>query len=132
MEQKQAIILFHTVCANYGITDDQKQAIYSSYGVDSSKKMAASELQQAANSISQESQLWRTRVMGAIGGYLKRTNQTGNSALIKAIACRAAKTDDFNKIKIAELRRIYNLFLKKQDNNNNHDNHDNNDNNDNN
>ena len=113
MEHKQALKLFHTVCHNHGITNDEKQVIYSSYDVCSSKDMASFDLQKAAHNISSDAQLWRMRVLGSIGGYLNRNKIEGNLTMIKAIACRAAKADDFNRIPVRELRKLYNLFLKK-------------------
>ena len=56
---------------------------------------------------------WRKRVMAAIVGWLKSRNRTENAAVIKAIACRAAGKDDFNKIPLNRLRAIYGEWCGK-------------------
>jgi hypothetical protein len=55
---------------------------------------------------------WRKRVMGAVGGWLSGMGVTGNSQLIKSIACRAAGSDNFNRIPAERLRSLYNAFNK--------------------
>ena len=61
------------------------------------------------------SDVWRKRLIAAIGGYLSLKGET-NPGLdrIKAVACRAAKKDDFNRITAAQLRSLYNSFVKQQ------------------
>ncbi|MDR2286955.1 MAG: hypothetical protein LBE04_05715 [Prevotellaceae bacterium] len=63
--------------------------------------------------------LWRKRVMGSIGGWIRIANVEveGNEAVfIKKLACRAAGDGikDFNKIPVNKLRAIYYEFLNKQ------------------
>lgn len=71
---------------------------------------------------------WRKRVMAAIGGWLRQSEELGirncesargliplsDGARIKAIACRAAGRKAFNEITLSELRAVYAEFLNKQ------------------
>ena len=57
--------------------------------------------------------VWRKRLMAAVGAYLRAFNYTENPAAIKAIACRAAgmpNADCFNQIPLERLRGLYNAF----------------------
>jgi hypothetical protein len=61
--------------------------------------------------------IWRKRVMGSIGAWLRSTStEVGDEAkAIKGIACKAAGgITDFNKIPVNKLRAIYYEFLEKQ------------------
>ena len=61
------------------------------------------------------SDVWRKRLIAAIGGYLSLKGETNPGIdRIKAVACRAAKKDDFNSITAAQLRSLYNAFVKQQ------------------
>ena len=55
----------------------------------------------------------RKRVIAAIGAWLRSRNKTENIAVIKAIACRAAKVNDFNAIPIGKLRALYEEWCNK-------------------
>ncbi|MDR2887682.1 MAG: hypothetical protein LBV26_06770 [Bacteroidales bacterium] len=63
---------------------------------------------------SAECDVWRKRLMAAIGGWLRAMNRQQNAGIIKAIACQAAKVDkrQFNSIPLERLRSLYNAFLK--------------------
>lgn len=56
----------------------------------------------------------RKGVIKAIFAYLESTGMQPSMEYVKAIACRAAGKDDFNKLSPAELTRIYAEFCKKQ------------------
>lgn len=56
----------------------------------------------------------RKRVIAAIFGMLKKMNRQSNVPMVLAIACRAAKVDNFNKIPSKRLDSLYNSFLKAQ------------------
>lgn len=56
----------------------------------------------------------RKGVIKAIYAYLESTGMQPSMEYVKAIACRAAGKDDFNKISPAELGRIYAEFCKKR------------------
>ena len=61
-----------------------------------------------------ELNLWRKRIISAIGAWLTMTGKQGGLALIKSVACRAAKKEDFNAIPKGQLVSLYNAFLQKQ------------------
>ncbi len=105
-----------------GIGRDGKEAILSSYGVVSSKELSAYELLEICNELdkqsnpkAQELDKWRKRVIASIGGWLKLV-QSGNYDInkIKAVACRSAQAESFNKIPLERLRNIYYAFKNKQ------------------
>lgn len=56
----------------------------------------------------------RKGVIKAIYAYLESTGMQPSMEYVKAIACRAAGKDDFNKLSPAELGRIYAEFCKKE------------------
>lgn len=60
------------------------------------------------------SDVWRKRLIAAIGGYLSLKGERADIDRIKAVACRAAKKDDFNRITVPQLRSLYNAFCKQQ------------------
>lgn len=60
------------------------------------------------------SDVWRKRLIAAIGGYLSLKDERADIDRIKAVACRAAGKDDFNRIGMAQLRSLYNAFVKQQ------------------
>lgn len=107
------IRIFHTVATRQGLTPDDKQAIYASYGVTSSKQLNRRQLQTIIASIEGDAHKWRRRLMAAIGNWLDENKIEGNSHKIKAIACRAAKADKFNNIPVPKLRKLYNQFISK-------------------
>jgi hypothetical protein len=61
-----------------------------------------------------DADLWRKRVMAAIGGWLRICNTTHTADTIKAIACRASGRKMFNDITLSELRAVYAEFNNKQ------------------
>lgn len=65
-------------------------------------------------STSNNQDLWRKRVMAAIGGWLTNMKTEHSATLIKSIACRAAGVDDFNKIPLSKLRAVYYEFVNRQ------------------
>lgn len=60
------------------------------------------------------SDVWRKRLIAAIGGYLSLKGERADIDRIKAVACRAAKKTDFNRIGASQLRSLYNAFCKQQ------------------
>lgn len=57
---------------------------------------------------------WRKRLMAAVGGYLTLRGEAVTGDRIKAVACRAARKDGFNRIGVSQLRSLYNAFVKQQ------------------
>jgi hypothetical protein len=84
----------------------------------SARELRPAELQEIVNQLQNTEQtspgIWRKRVMAAIYGFLKKMNKEANSELVKGIACRAAKIDDFNKIPVQRLVSLYTAFTNMQ------------------
>lgn len=112
---------FHALLAQANINNAGKQAIIASFGAESTSDLSIEQLIEACVAIERivnprlaEADKWRKRLIGAIGGWLKAMNQESNIDLIKAIACRAAGVDYFNRIPIERLRSLYHAFRNKQ------------------
>lgn len=113
---------FHTLCSRLGLTEEEKRAIVGSYGVESSADIDTHDLIDICASLSKqlegdkgdEMDKLRKRAMAAIGGYLRKINQTSNAEIIKGIACRSTGYTSFNKIPAERLRNVYNTFRNKQ------------------
>lgn len=112
---------FHSLCFKLNMTAEDKLALLSAYGVESSVDLSNEELTElcdrlnaALNPEDAKRDKMRKRVMAAIGGWLRLIGKDEGIAYIKSVACRAAGTDNFNKISLERLTTIYNMFLKRQ------------------
>lgn len=56
----------------------------------------------------------RKRVIASIFGLMTKMNRKVSMDYVKGVACKAAKTDDFNKIPPARLDSLYNAFTTAQ------------------
>lgn len=120
--QKWLLKKFHTLCARLNMGADDKLALLGGYGVESSKDLTNEELTQicdrlndALNPEDAKRDRLRKRVIAAIGGWLRLIGMGDKGVdYIKNVACRAAKTDNFNQISTERLTTIYNMFLKRQ------------------
>ena len=121
-EQKRLIKKFYTLLGKASIDNYGKEAILSSYGVESTKDLSVGQLIEVCDAIDTtfinpkcgELDRYRKRLIAAIGGYLKLMSVSGGISKITAIACRAARKDDFNDIPLEQLRSLYAAFNKKQ------------------
>jgi hypothetical protein len=120
-QQKGLLKKFHVLLGKAGIGQEGKEAILSSYGVESSRDLTAkdlldvcSRLEMELNPELAEQDRWRKRVMAAVGGWLRSSGREENATYIKGVACRAAGRDDFNGIPVAALRNLYYEFKNKQ------------------
>ena len=113
---------FHTLCSILNLTDDEKHAIVESFGVESSRDIDTHDLVDICAKLSDQANArersgdidkLRKRLMAAIGGYLKATNQASNASIIIGIACRASGYKDFNKIPRERLRNLIAAFNNK-------------------
>lgn len=104
---------YHTICRILGIDAEERRAIASGYGVNSSKDLTNQQLVELLTKLHGDAHRWRRRVMAVIGAYLRRINYTENADTIKAVACRAAGYDDFNRIPVSRLRSVYYEFLRR-------------------
>lgn len=112
---------FHTLCSVLGMSDDEKRSLIEAYGVESSRDIDTHDLvdicgklsAQAGGRKQQDYDKLRKQCMAAIGSWLKMCGHECNATIIKAIACRAAKKSDFNKIPLERLRNLVYLFNNK-------------------
>lgn len=115
---KKVLKKFHTLCSVCGMTKDEKMALVSSYGVESSADIdthdlidLCAKLQEQANP---DLNKLRKRAIAAIGGYLRATGQQESLPLIQGIACRATGYAKFAQIPAERLRNLYSCFSNKQ------------------
>lgn len=122
-KQKNALLRkFHAMLTRAGVSMAEKEALLASYGVESSKQLNVYELTEIcakldkiANPVAAESDRWRKRLIAAVDGYLRAMGKKGgNMAEIKAVACRAAKIENFNRIPVERLKSLYNAFKYRE------------------
>lgn len=104
---------YHAVCRVLGIGPDERKAIQESYGVKSSTELTDSQLLDLIARLEGDADRWRKRVMAVIGAYLRRIGYAESATTIKAVACRAAGYDNFNRIPVSRLREVYYEFLRR-------------------
>lgn len=120
-KQKNALIKkFHTLLTRGGIGNSEKEAMLAGYGVESTRDLTVYELTELCiktdrivNPAQAESDKLRKRLIASISSY--RHAMSGvypPMEEIKAIACRAGKVDNFNRITDDRLRSLYNAFNK--------------------
>ncbi|MCM1380059.1 MAG: hypothetical protein NC190_08165 [Bacteroides sp.] len=103
------------------MTAEQKEELIAAYNVESSRDLDTHDLvdlcgklsKQAGGKKRSEYDRLRKQCMAAIGSWLKMCGKESNATVIKAIACRATKHDDFNKIPLERLRNLVYLFNNK-------------------
>ena len=112
---------FHTLCSRLRLSAEEKSAIIEGYGVESSADINNDDLMNICRALEKrldsnavKLDRLRKQVIAAIGGWLRMQGKPENIADIKAIACRATKSDNFNRIPPERLRNVYNAFLNKQ------------------
>nr|DAX96978.1 MAG TPA: Protein of unknown function (DUF1018) [Caudoviricetes sp.] len=112
-----------TSLSKQGLQEQRGEIIYdfTSGRTSSAKELTASEidelyyeLNKRASAKSQELDKKRKRLIAAIFGVFEKMNKKPSIEYVKAIACRAAKEDDFNKIPAERLTSLYNAFLNAQ------------------
>lgn len=114
------------MCVKQGIDDETRAELAYQFStcrtthIGELKSTEAAELigrlKQNQNSTDTSMDVWRKRLMAAVGAYLRAFNYTENPAAIKAIACRAAgmpNADCFNQIPADRLRSLYNAFCQR-------------------
>jgi hypothetical protein len=112
---------FHTLCSVLNMTADEKEELISAYNVESSRDIDTHDLidlcaklsKQAGGKKRGEYDRLRKQCMAAIGSWLRMTGRESNATVIKAIACRATKHTEFNKIPLERLRNLVHLFNNK-------------------
>ena len=105
----------------------RKEAILSEYGATSTKQLSITELEEAvkmmrkSSSLTAEVEKMRKRVIAAACAMLtemesesfRQADSEGKIAMAKAVAARAAKAEDFNRISADKLRALYGAFRTK-------------------
>ena len=123
-QQKGLLKKYHTLCGRLRMSPEDRLAmLMDNYGVQSSCDLNYNQLLELCNRLDMEANpklkeldVWRKRLMAAIGAWLRAMNRTENIQYIKSIACRAAGRDSFNQIPLEQLRDLYNGFIKKKKN----------------
>ena len=112
---------YHTLCTQMGMEAHEKADILAAYNADSSLDLSVRDLQDICSKLEcmlrpdlEKLDMWRKRVMAAIGGWLRVISRESNASVIKAIACRACGYEKFNDIPRERLINLYHAFTKKQ------------------
>lgn len=117
--RKKLIAKYHVICNQLGITEDERKEMLSAYNVTSSADMSIRDLVDicfklySKNYKVEKKDKLRKRTIAAIGNYLRFTGDDGSMQIIKGIACRITKHDNFNKIPSERLRNLIYLFNNK-------------------
>jgi helix-turn-helix protein len=127
--------LFHALMRQAGATPEEKKILINFYsdGKTTSLKELFKNHNDAYNDMieslkvqisdmpkvnTSEGDVWRKRCIAAISAWLDINGNKPNDRMkyIKSVACRTVAKDDsyFNKLTIAQLRTIYNSFIKQR------------------
>lgn len=111
------------MCTKQGIDDELRAELVYQFSTGRTTHVGSLTVAEAAEMIGKlkanqsgtdtTADVWRKRLMAAVGAYLRAFNYTESPAAIKAIACRAAgmpNADCFNQIPLDRLRGLYNAF----------------------
>lgn len=117
-KQKNALVKkFHTLLTKGRIGNDQKLQMLAAYGVESSKDLNVYELTELCGKLDKiinpavaEQDKLRKRLIASIASYRQSMGAAVSIDEVKAIACRAAKCENFNRISDDRLRSLYNAF----------------------
>jgi hypothetical protein len=111
---------FHAMMGKAGVDQENKLVILAQYGVDSSKDLTISQLSEICNALDRqlkpqagEMDMWRKKVIGVIGSWLKKLNKENDMPAIRGIACRATGNSNFNAIPKERLISLYYAFRNK-------------------
>ena len=116
--KKKLLRKFHATCAKAGMNGDAKMALLSGFKVESSADLSEEQLKYVIRILEKQANPQgdqeRKRVIASVGGWLRKCSIEHDMNTIKAIACRAAGVQNFNKIPLSKLRAIYYEFRNKQ------------------
>lgn len=120
---KDLLKKYHTLAGQLGMTDEDKRAFLSQFGVESSVELSQHQLVDVCACLSREIErrdghqsmdALRKRLIAVVGKYLKACGKTDVTiSYIKATACRAAEIKEFNRIPRERLRSLYGAFALK-------------------
>lgn len=112
---------FHILCGQAGLQSYEKAALVGGYGKTTSADLTVQDLLDVVDKLEKQlnpdlvdMDVWRKRVIAAIGGFLNLLKRSQNINEIKAIACRATEYESFNRIPKQRLINIYYAFVAKQ------------------
>lgn len=115
--QRDLIRKYHAVAASAGLSESERYAILSSYGVESSRDLTQHQLIDVIATISsnlnEHQDRLRKRLIASIGRYLRTAGYAENIDTIKATAVRASGYDSFNKIPPERMRSLIFAFNHK-------------------
>lgn len=115
--QRDLIRKYHAVAAAAGLSESERYAILSSYGVESSRDLTQHQLIDVIATISsnlnEHQDRLRKRLIASIGRYLRTAGYEENIETIKATAVRASGYDSFNKIPPERMRSLIFAFNHK-------------------
>lgn len=117
-DNRNLIARLHLLAKQVGMSDDDyRDYLYNNYHVTTSTLLSTAQLKEACNClqkiIGNEANIWRRRVMAAIGAYLRHMHFDENQQHIMAIACHAAGYSNYNNIPVSRLRAIYYEFVRR-------------------
>ena len=98
-QKKWLLRQFHTLCGRLHLSAEEKAAIIEGYGVESSADIGNDDLLTICRTLEER---------------LDKDALKMDRLRTQAIACRATRYENFNKIPAERLRNIYNTFLNKQ------------------
>lgn len=120
---KDLLKKYHTLAGQLGMTDEDKRAFLSQFGVESSVELSQHQLVDACACLSREIERrdghqsmdsLRKRLIAVIGKYLKACGKSEvNISYIKGVACRSCGIREFNRIPRERLRSLYGAFSIK-------------------
>jgi hypothetical protein len=124
--RNEKIQQYHTICRTLGMNREDKLALLSGWGANSSTELSDRELgdvlEQLRNiqySRNEEANQWRRRVIAAaaayfefIGKFQQIDEPVRRLQYIKGMACRMTKHKSFNAIPVERLRNIYYALVK--------------------
>lgn len=110
-----------TILSMQKVSDEDRAQLICSWTkgrTTSARELTPKEMQDIVDKLQNAEQsnpdVWRKRVMAAIYGFLSKMNKEATPELVKGIACRAAKIEDFNKIPVQRLVSLYTAFTNMQ------------------
>lgn len=120
---KDLLKKYHTLAGQLGMTDEDKRAFLSQFGVESSVDLSQHQLVDACACLSREIErrdghqsmdALRKRLIAVVGKYLKACGKSEVSiSYIKGVACRSCGIREFNRIPRERLRSLYGAFALK-------------------
>lgn len=120
---KDLLKKYHTLVGQLGMTDEDKRAFLSQFGVGSSVDLSQHQLVDACACLSREIErryghqsmdALRKRLIAVIGKFLKLCGKGDVTiSYIKGVACRSCGIREFNRIPRERLRSLYGAYINK-------------------